>query len=225
MLTKTIYLFGEVHAVTSVDETSSNNLENIEPTTAGKILRKISKLRNIVDEKHVRRIFVEAGGTSEKLITFIFREVGVEVLQADPIIKRIINVAYREIADSIAMKEDLLSDFANIPEEPINPKKGSHEEQAQYERYAHVLQERMKALTPADGLFHKLDEATADLEAGWVDQIHKRFVDPSLLFCGKGHIYPSKEDILAVGKSGRIPDLLQEKGYNVEVVFVESDVY
>jgi len=223
-VSRTIYLFGEVRTGTSTDETSNNNLEEIEATMAGKIFRKISKLRSIVDEKHVKRIFVEAGGTSEKLITFIFRDIGVDVLHADPMVQRIINVAYREIADSIAMKEGLLSDFASIPEEPINPK-GSHEEQTQRERYAHVLQERMKALTPADESFHKLDEATADLEAGWVDQIHKRFIDPSLLFCGKGHIYPSKEDVLAFGKSGRIPDLLQEKGYNVEIVFLESEVY
>jgi hypothetical protein len=224
MLARTIYLFGEVRTVTSVDEANDDNLQDIEPTTAGKIMRKISKLRNIVDEKHVRRIFAEAGGTSEKLITLIFRDIGVEILQADPMIQRIINVAYREIADSITMKEDLLSDFASISEEPTNPN-GSHEEESQRERYTHVLQERMKALTPADELFHKLDEATATLENGWVDQIHKMFIDPSLLFCSKGHIYPSKEDILAVGKSGRIPDLLQEKGYNVEVVFVESEVY
>ena len=89
-------------------------------------------------------------------------------------------------------------------------------------RYALVLQERMRGLKPADDLFHKLDEAKANLELSWVSQIHLGFVDPSLLFCAKEHIYPDRETVIDFGKSGRIPDLLQEKGYNVEIVFVDS---
>ena len=76
-LNRTIYLFGEVRAVTPFEETSNPSLDYIEPTTAAKIMRKISKLRNIVDEKHVKRIFAEPGGSLDKLITLIFRDIGV----------------------------------------------------------------------------------------------------------------------------------------------------
>jgi hypothetical protein len=81
----------------------------------------------------------------------------------------------------------------------------------------------MKGLTPAEELFHKLDEATANIEAAWIEQVHYGFIDPSLVVCERMHVCPSKEDVMSYAKSGRMPELLTEIGYDVEVVFVEPE--
>lgn len=216
-----IYLFGEAPAATLRKEIGSVNPDVRAKATAS-IQQKIRKLRVIVDEKHVKKIFVEDGSVSMKPIYLNFPDLNIEVLHVDPLVQRFIQATRQEIADSIELKEKLLSEFASIHEEP-RKSQASNENPAEQERYAHVLKERMKGLTPAEELFYKLDEMTANLEAGWVDQIHYGFTDPSLVYCGRIHVYPSKEDVMAYGKSGRIPELLKERGYDVEVVFVESE--
>lgn len=216
-----IYLFGEAPAATLRKEIGSLNPDERANAIAS-TLQKIRRIRVIVDEKHVKKIFVEDGSISMKPIYLNFPDANIEVLHVDPVVKRFIEATRQEIADSIKLKEKLLSDFASIREEP--PKsEASNGNLVEQERYAHVLKERMKGLTPAEELFYKLDEATANLEAGWVDQIHYGFTDPSLVCCSRIHIYPSKEDVMAYGKSGRIAELLKERGYDVEVVFVESE--
>lgn len=60
-------------------------------------------------------------------------------------------------------------------------------------------------------------------EVVWIDQIDAGFVDPSLVFCAKGHTYPDGENVMGLGKSGRIPDLLRERKHDVEVVSLESE--
>jgi hypothetical protein len=215
-----IYLFGEAPATKPKIEIGSLNPHDRAEATAS-TLQKLGRVRNIVYEKHVKKIFVEDGSVLLKPIVLNFPNVDIEVLHVDPRIQRSIQVTRQEIADSIALKEKLLSEFATIREEP--PKsKTFDDDPVEQERYAHVLEERMKGLTPADDLFHKLDEATAQLEVDWVDQIHYGFIDPSLVYCGRIHVYPSKEDVMAYGRSGRIPELLRERGYDVEIVFVES---
>jgi hypothetical protein len=215
-----IYLFGE--APTTKLRIEIRNHDPRERTEAPAITQqKISRLRTIVYEKHVMKIFVEDGSVLLKPIVLNFPDVSIEVLHVDPRIQRSIQVTRQEIADSIALKEKLLSEFASVREEPPRSKTFD-DDTAEQQRYAHVLEERMKGLTPAEELFRKLDEATAQLEADWVDEIHYGFVDPSLVYCGRIHVYPSREEVMAYGRSGRIPELLREKGYDVEIAFVES---
>ncbi len=216
-----IYLFGEAPAGTLRQEIGSLNPDERAKAIAS-TLQKIRRLRVIVDEKHVKKIFVEDGSISMKPIYLNFPDVNIEVLHVNSLVQRFIQATRQEIADSIKLKEKLLSEFARISEGPPKPE-ASNEDPAEQERYAHVLKERMSGLTPAEELFYKLDEATANVEAGWIDQIDCGFIDPSLVYCGRIHVYPSKEDVMAYGKSGRIPELLKERGYDVEVVFVESE--
>lgn len=221
-----IYLFGEapLGGTLKTEIASVNSAKGAKAIDVSqqKIQQNITMLRTMVDKKHAKKIFVEDGSVLVKPIMLNFPDVNVEVLHVDPQVQRFVRVTRQEIADSIALKERLMSEFASIREEPLKSE-GSDEISAEQERYAHVLEERMKGLTPAEELFRKLDEATAHLEVGWVDQIYYGFIDPSLVVCGRIRIYPSKEDVMASGKSGRLPELLKERGYDVEVAFVESE--
>jgi hypothetical protein len=220
-LTGAIYLFGEASMGALKTQITSPNQEDMERAVDSSLV-KITMLRTIVDEKHVKKIFVEDGSVLVRPITINFPDANVEVLHVDLQVQRFIHVTRQEIADSIALKEKLLSEFADIREEPLKSNESSVDP-AKQERYAHVLQERMKGLTPADELFRRLDEAIVDLEVAWAEQINDGFIDPSLVVCGRVHIYPSQENVMNTGKSGRIPELLKERGYEVEVMFVESE--
>ncbi len=214
-----IYLFGEASIEALKTQITSTNPDDTEKAIDNSV-QKIAMLRTIVDEKQVKKIFVEEESVLVRPIILNFPDANVEVLHVDPRVQRSIRVTRQQMADSVALKERLMSEFADIREGPQNAdESGTHA--AEHERYAHVLEERMKGLASAEELFHKLDEATSSIEVAWVEQIHDGFVDPSLVVCGRIHVCPSKEDVMASGKSGSMPELFKEKGYDVELLFVE----
>ena len=216
-----IYVVGEASIEALKIQIRSLNPNDTEKAIDSSLL-KITMLRTIVDEKHVSKIFVEDGSVLVRPIILNFPDANVEVLHVDPQVQRFIRVTRQQMTDSIALKEKLMSEFGPVREEPPKPGESS-KGSAEQERYAHVLEERMRGLASAEQLFHKLDEAMAGIEVEWVEQIHYGFVDSSLVVCGRIHVSPSKEDIMATGKSGRIPELLKEKGYEVELLFVEPE--
>lgn len=216
-----IYLFGEASIEALKNKITSPNPEDTEKAIDSSVV-KMSMIRTAVDDKHVKKIFVEDGSVLARPIIFNFPDSNVEILHIDPRVLRTIRVTRQQIADSIALKEKLMSEFAAVREEPPKSEespKGSVEQG----RYAHVLEERMKGLTAAEELYRKLDETISKLEGSWIEQIQDGFVDPALVVCDKIHVCPSKEDIMAYGKSGRIPEVLTEKGYDVELLFLEPE--
>jgi hypothetical protein len=180
-------------------------------------------LQTLVDEKRVKKIFVEEGSVLVRAILLNFPHAGTEVLHPDPKAQRIIRIIQQRIADSITLKEKLMSDFADIHQDPLISRE-SEEGSSNQERYSRVLEERMKPLSPATiwDLTQKLNEARAIMECSLVEQINDGFVDPSLVVCSRIHLSPSKEEIMSK-KSGRVPELLEEKGYDVEVLFLEPE--
>jgi hypothetical protein len=216
-----IYIVGEASIEALKTQITSSNPDDAEKAIDNSLL-KITMLRTIVDEKQVSKIFIEDGSVLVRPIILNFPDANVEVLHVDPQVQRFIRVTRQQMADSIALKERLMSEFTAVREG--SPKSDeSTEHSAEQERFARVLGERMKGLPTAEELSHKLDEATAGLEAEWVEQIHYGFIDPSLVVCGRIHVNPRKEDIIASGKSGRMPELLKERGYEVELLFIEPE--
>jgi hypothetical protein len=216
-----IYIVGEASIEALKTQITSSNPDDTEKAIDNSLL-KITMLRTIVDEKQVNKIFVEDGSVLVRPIILNFPNANVEVLHVDPQVQRFIRVTRQQMADSIALKERLMSEFAAVREGPRKSDE-STEDSAEQERFARVLGERMKGLPTAEELSHKLDEATSGLEAEWVEQIHYGFIDPSLVVCGRIHVNPRKEDIIASGKSGRMPELLKERGYEVELLFIEPE--
>jgi hypothetical protein len=216
-----VYLFGEASIESLKNQITSPNPNDTDKAIDTSVL-KISMIRTMVDDKQVKKIFVEEESVLARPIIFNFPDVDVEVLHIDPKVQRTIHLTRQKIANSIALKERLMSEFAGLRQEQTKPDTPS-KNPAEQERYARVFAERMKGLTPAEELFHKLDEAIAKLEAAWAEQVQDGFADPSLVVCGRIHVCPSKEDVMAQAKSGRIPELLTERGYDVELVFVEPE--
>jgi hypothetical protein len=216
-----IYIVGEASIEALKTQITSSNPDDTEKAIDNSLL-KITMLRTLVDEKQVSKIFVEDGSVLVRPIILNFPDANVEVLHVDPQVQRFIRVTRQQMADSIALKERLMSEFATVRQGPSKLNE-STEHLTEQDRFARVLEERMKGLPTAEELSHKLDEATAGLEVEWVEQIHYGFVDPSLVVCGRIHVNPRKEDIIVSGKSGRILDLLKERGYDVELLFVEPE--
>lgn len=218
-----IYLFGEASIEALEMQALSSNPRDFEKAVDDSVL-KITLLRTVVDEKHVRKIFVEEGSILARAIIVNFHDADAQVLHGDPKAQRAIRAIRWQIAESIALKEKLMQEFADIGGEPA-VSGDTTETPSEQERYTRVLEERMKGLTPVPigELSQKLDETRAAIEVALVEEINDGFVDPSLVVCGIIHLSPSKEEIPTTKKSGRMPELLKEKGYDVEVLFLEPE--
>jgi hypothetical protein len=218
-----IYLFGEASIETLKTQVESTNPQDLEKAVDDSVL-KITLLRTLTDEKHVKKIFVEEGSALTRAIIVNFQDADPQVLHGDPEAQRDMKAIRLQIMESIALKEKLIQEFADISEEPAVSSDAT-ETPSEQERYTRVLEERMKGLTPVpvEKLSQKLDETRAATEVALVEEINNGFVDPSLVVCGRIHLSPSKEETPTTRKSGRMPELLKEKGYEVEVLFIEPE--
>jgi hypothetical protein len=218
-----IYIFGEASIEALKTQARSSDPRDLEKAVGDSVL-KITLLRTIVDEKHVKRIFVEEGSILARAIIVNFQDADPQLLHGDPKAQRAIRAIRWQIAESIALKEKLMQEFAGIGGEPAVSGDTTGTPSGQ-ERYTRVLEERMKGLTPVpiEELSQKLEETRAAIEVALVEEINDGFVDPSLVVCGIVHLSPSKEEIPTTKKSGRMPELLKEKGYDVEVLFLEPE--
>jgi len=213
-----IYGFGEKHGL----ELSSLYLGlMLLPEPRGRLMHKMARiaaksslLRKMIGKKGIRRIFAELG-EDEREEDFIKKH----------------SLGTYEL-DVLRLEEEYpnhkhLNSFANWRVEASQLLAQTRLPPGGRLQSLQLLKKKKKLLDELPKLMEKTREVEVKREKNWIKRIDENYIDPSLIFCGRGHLEPMPpHQVPEVGivwyGTGKVPEMLESLGYKVEILFLET---
>lgn len=192
-----IYLFGEIHSEAKLlhGKAGTDDIMN-------ELSMKICKLRSVIEEKHIKKVYFEGGwGAIWDFLIKEYPNVDVVALYEDPLITSSDIDLHMKI-------EQLLERCRRNLADPQTVDYNIHR----------------RLIAKIDEMHCTVGKIYAMRENYWVQHVQKTFMNPSLVYCGRAHICPVEEDreFFPLGDRIWLPELFKNRGYDVEIVFVES---